>query len=91
VELEIQAKKYILLIESLTSLFSTIVQATQMHICSSYPPGAGTLQYNILEEYSRVSAAIWDVYHEVAVSYGTECVLIRSAYGLRAYSPIVEQ
>src|SRR5882672_5036087 len=26
--------------------FSTIVRATQMHIFSSYPPGAGTLQYS---------------------------------------------
>src|SRR5882672_10751600 len=48
VEPEIQAETYILLIQSPTSLFSTIVQATRMHIFGSYPPGASTLKYTIV-------------------------------------------
>src|SRR5882724_3876280 len=35
------------MIQSQTLVFSTILQATQMHILGPYPPGAGTLQYSM--------------------------------------------
>src|SRR5882724_4548453 len=42
---KIQSQTHILMIQSQTLLFSTILQATQMHILSPYSPGACTLQY----------------------------------------------
>jgi len=41
-KLEVEAKAYILLIQSQTLLFSAIFQAIQIHI---YPPRAGALKY----------------------------------------------
>ena len=46
-EPDIQAPTYILVIQSQTLLFSTILQATWIHILGPYPPGAGTLKYTL--------------------------------------------
>src|SRR5882724_12860860 len=64
---KIQAQTHILMIQSQTLLFSTILQATQMHILSPYSPGASTLKYNVaihpLWTYPRVPISCVPISH----------------------------
>ena len=68
------------MIQSQTLLFSTITQATQMHKLSPYSPGAGTLQYTIVEVHKFLGVLIdqelcWKEHVNYALCKGTKWVM----------------